>query len=106
VGWIMKTIHKAGSYEGIQSFRDYLHVASHKSSDLLAGQEGPRMSVQKDQQIEVTAVADQRSSGEQPPDLCRIRPLVGRCSNNSLSSRSRTRESYSNRGITPAPYAR
>jgi len=69
VGWIMKTLHKAGSYEGIQSFRDYLHVASHKSGDLLASQECPRMSVQKDQQIEVTAIADQRSRGEQAPDL-------------------------------------
>jgi|SRR6185503_4632346 hypothetical protein len=99
VSWIVKTLHKAGVYKTIQSFRDYLHVASYKSSDLLAGQECPRMPVKKDQQIEVTAVADQRSSGEQPPDLRRIGPFVGRCSNNSLSSSSRARNCYSGIGL-------
>ena len=35
---IMKALHKACGDERIQSLRDQLHVASHKSSDLLAGQ--------------------------------------------------------------------
>ena len=102
VGWILKPLHKTGSYKGIQSFRDYLHVASHKGSDLLAGQECPRMLVQKDQQIKVTAVADQRRTSEQPSDLCRIRPLVGRCRNNSLSNRSRkSLIGHGAAGVTP-----
>ena len=60
----MKALYKPGSNERIQSLRDQLHVASHKSSDLLAGQESSRMPVQEDQQIEITPVLDYGSLGQ------------------------------------------
>jgi hypothetical protein len=53
---IMKPLYKPGSNKGIQSFSDHAHFASHKSGELLAGQECPRMSVQENEQIEITAV--------------------------------------------------
>lgn len=84
---IMKTLYKPGSNEGIQSLRDQLHVASHKSGDLLAGQQRARMPVQENQQIEIAAVPDYRSTSEQPLDLFWIVAFVGRCRDNSLRSR-------------------
>jgi hypothetical protein len=44
---IMKPLYKPCGNKGIQGFSDQLHVASHKSSDLLAGQERSRMPVQE-----------------------------------------------------------
>jgi hypothetical protein len=59
---IMEPLYKTGKNKGIQSFRNHLHVAAHKSGDLLAGQERPRVPVQENQQIEITAVSDNGST--------------------------------------------
>ena len=84
---IVKPLDKSGPNKGIQSFSDQLHVASHKGRNLLAGQEGSRMPVQENQQIEITAVPDYRSAVEQPLNLLSVVAFVGRCRNNSLRSR-------------------
>lgn len=64
VRWIVQPLHKPGSNKRIQGFCYLLHVASNKSSDLLAGQECPRMPVQENQQIEITPVSDYGSLTE------------------------------------------
>ena len=105
---IMKPLYKPRGNKGIQGFSDQLHVASHKSGDLLAGQERSRMPVQENQQIEITAVSDYRSASEQLLNLFWIVAFVGRCRNNSLWSRLVTRDSSANRrfGIIPGIVAR
>lgn len=83
---IMKALYKPGGNERIQGFSDQLHIAPHKSGDLSAGQECARMYVQENQQIEIAAVSDYRSTSQQPLNLFPIIAFVGRCRNNSLQS--------------------
>src|SRR5512133_3150174 len=83
---IMEAFYKPSGDHGIQGFSDQFHVASHKSGDLLAGQERSRMSKQENQQIKITAVSDYRSTSEQPFNLFWIMAFVGRYRNRSLRS--------------------
>ena len=61
---IMKPLYKPCGKKGIQGFSDQLHVVSHKSRNLLARQERPRVPVQENQQIKITAVSDYGSLSE------------------------------------------
>ena len=61
---IVKPLDKPGNDKGIESIGDLLHIARDKRSDLLAGQECPRMPVQENQQIQITAVPDDREASE------------------------------------------
>jgi hypothetical protein len=62
--------------KGIECFGDILQVVAHKSSQLFACQQCVRMSVQKDQQIQITGVPDDRSASEQPPRLFPLRAVI------------------------------
>ncbi|HZQ19032.1 MAG TPA: hypothetical protein VFA90_09940 [Terriglobales bacterium] len=61
---IMNALYKPGFNKRIQSSGYQVHVASYKSSDLLAGQERSRMPVQENQKVEITAVSDYGSLNE------------------------------------------
>lgn len=73
---IMNALYKPGTDKRIQGSGYQVHVASHKSSDLLAGQERSRMPVQENQQVEITAVSDYGSLSEQPLNLSLIMACV------------------------------
>ena len=78
---IMKPLYKPGSNKGIQSFSDHAHFVSHKSGELLAGQECPRMSVQENEQIEITAVPHHGRMSEQSPRFFQMLAVLGCCNN-------------------------
>ena len=68
---ILSPLQKPSLNERLERFGNLLHVVSDERSDLFVGQEGTRMSVQKDEQIEITAVLDNRNASEQFLQFCR-----------------------------------
>ena len=52
--------------EGIEHFDDSPHVVADEFRKLFAGQQGARMPVQKDQQIQIAGIPNERCAGEQP----------------------------------------
>ena len=73
---ILRPLHKTGVNECINRFCDLLHVVSHKRGELFVCQECARVSIQKQQQVELTRTHYDRRASEQPLDV--LRWIVGR----------------------------
>ena len=61
---ILGSLQKASLNERVERFGNLLHVVPHERGDLFVRQEDTRMSVQKNEQIEITAILDQRKASE------------------------------------------
>ena len=68
---ILRPLQKTGIDERINRFCDLLHVVSHKSGELFICQECARVSIQKQQQVELTRTYYDRRASEQLLDVLR-----------------------------------
>ncbi len=80
---ILRPLQKPGIDERIDRFCDLLHVVSHKRGELFVCQECARVSVQKQQQVEIAGTCYDRRANEQPLDV--LRWIVGRTPAHNVS---------------------
>jgi hypothetical protein len=74
---ILCSLKESPLHELLKRLGNLLHVVADESGDLLVGQEYAWVSVQKNEQIKVTAVPDHRQASEQPPQFFWPLAVVG-----------------------------